>query len=69
MHSDQRIGFVDEGADADGKSADARANLEVLQRNGPVGMDTGAAKPQPLDDATRQRQIGSAQAIIATYCK
>ncbi|HET7776971.1 MAG TPA: DUF4124 domain-containing protein [Rudaea sp.] len=54
---------------AEKRCADARANLEVLQRNGPVGMDTGAAKPQPLDDATRQRQIGSAQAIIATYCK
>jgi hypothetical protein len=54
---------------AEKRCADARANLEVLQRNGPVAMDTGAAKPQPLDDATRQRQIGSAQTIIATYCK
>jgi hypothetical protein len=48
---------------------DARANLEVLQRSGPVGMDTGTGKPQPLDDAARQRQIGNAQTIIATYCK
>ena len=54
---------------AEKRCADARANLEVLQRNGPVGMDTGAAKPQPLDDAARQRQIGNAQTIIATYCK
>jgi hypothetical protein len=54
---------------AEKRCADARASLEVLQRNGPVGMDTGAGKPQPLDDATRQRQIGNAQTIIATYCK
>jgi len=54
---------------AEKRCADARANLEVLQRSGPVGMDTGAAKPQPLDDAARQRQIGNAQTIISTYCK
>jgi hypothetical protein len=54
---------------AEKRCADARANLEVLQRSGPVGMNTGGAKPQPLDDAARQRQIGNAQTIIATYCK
>jgi len=54
---------------AEKRCADARANLEVLQRNGPVGIDSGNGKPQPLDDATRQRQIGNAQTIIATYCK
>jgi len=54
---------------AEKRCADARANLEVLQRNGPVGMDNGAAQPQPLDAAARQRQIGNAQTIIATYCK
>ena len=62
-------GTVASSVSAEKRCADARANLEVLQRNGPVAMDTGAAKPQPLDDATRQRQIGSAQTIIATYCK
>jgi Domain of unknown function (DUF4124) len=62
-------GTVATSVSAEKRCADARANLEVLQRNGPVAMDTGAAKPQPLDDATRQRQIGSAQTIIATYCK
>jgi hypothetical protein len=54
---------------AEKRCADARANLEVLQRSGPVGMNTGTGKPQPLDDAARQRQIGNAQTIIATYCK
>ena len=54
---------------AEKRCADARANLEVLQRSGPVGMNTENGKPQPLDDATRQRQIGNAQTIIATYCK
>jgi len=54
---------------AEKRCADARANLEVLQRSGPVGMDTGTGKPQPLDDNARQRQIGNAQTIIATYCK
>ena len=54
---------------AEKRCADARANLEVLQRNGPVGVDTGSGKPQPLDDNARQRQIGNAQTIIATYCK
>lgn len=49
--------------------ADARANLEVLQRSGPVGFNTGTGKPQPLDDNARQRQIANAQTIIATYCK
>jgi len=62
-------GTVASSVSAEKRCADARANLEVLQRNGPVAMDTGAANPQPLDDATRQRQIGSAQTIIATYCK
>ena len=41
----------------------------VQVRSGPVGMDTGTGKPQPLDDNARQRQIGNAQTIIATYCK
>ena len=54
---------------AEKRCADARTNLEVLQRSGPVGMDTGSGRPQPLDDAARQRQIGNAQTIIATYCK
>ena len=54
---------------AEKRCADARANLEVLQRSGPVGVDTGSGKPQPLDDNARQRQIGNAQTIIATYCK
>jgi hypothetical protein len=54
---------------AEKRCADARANLEVLQRSGPVGIDSGNGKPQPLDDDTRQRQIGNAQTIIATYCK
>ena len=54
---------------AEKRCADARANLEVLQRSGPVGIDSGNGKPQPLDDNTRQRQIGNAQTIIATYCK
>jgi len=54
---------------AEKRCADARANLEVLQRSGPVGMNTGNGKPEPLDDAARQRQIGNAQTIIATYCK
>ena len=54
---------------AEKRCAEARANLEVLQRSGPVGMDSGNGKPQPLDDAARQRQIGNAQTIIATYCK
>jgi hypothetical protein len=54
---------------AEKRCADARANLEVLQRSGPVGIDSGNGKPQPLDDKARQRQIGNAQTIIATYCK
>ena len=54
---------------AEKRCAEARANLEVLQRNGPVALDTGAAKPEPLNDAARQQQIGNAQTIIATYCK
>lgn len=54
---------------AEKRCADARANLEVLQRSGPVGVDTGNGKPQPLDDNARQQRIGAAQTIIATYCK
>jgi hypothetical protein len=54
---------------AEKRCADARTNLEVLQRNGPVGIDSGNGKPEPLDDNARQRQIGNAQTIIATYCK
>jgi hypothetical protein len=54
---------------AEKRCADARANLEVLQRGGPVGIDTGTGKPQPLDDNARQQRIYSAQTIIATYCK
>ena len=54
---------------AEKRCADARASLEVLQRSGPVGVDTGNGKPQPLDDNARQQRIGAAQSIIATYCK
>ena len=54
---------------AEKRCADARANLEVLQRSGPVGIDTGTGKPQPLDDKARQQQTANAQTIIATYCK
>jgi Domain of unknown function (DUF4124) len=54
---------------AEKRCADARANLEVLQRSGPVGLSTGTGKPQPLDDHARQQQISNAQTIIATYCK
>ncbi len=54
---------------AEKRCADARANLEVLQRSGPVGVDTGTGKPQPLDDNARQQRINNAQTIIATYCK
>lgn len=54
---------------AEKRCADARANLEVLQRSGPVGINTGNGKPQPLSDNERQRQISGAQTIIATYCK
>ena len=54
---------------AEKRCADARASLEVLQRSGPVGVDTGNGKPQPLDDNARQQRIGAAQTIIASYCK
>jgi uncharacterized protein DUF4124 len=55
---------------AEKRCADARANLEVLQRKGPVGFDTGSKDtPRVFDDNERQRQISSAQTIIATYCK
>lgn len=55
---------------AEKRCADARAELEVLQRNGPVGLDTGGkAAPKAMDDTERQRRISGAQTIIATYCK
>lgn len=55
---------------AEKRCADARANLEVLQRTGPVGIDTGGkGPPQPLDEKERQRRIFGAQSVIATYCK
>ena len=55
---------------AEKRCADARSNLEVLQRSGPVGIDTGGkGAPKALDDNERQRQISGAQTIIATYCK
>jgi hypothetical protein len=48
----------------------ARSNLELLQSKYTVGLDTGAGgQAQVLDDAQRQRQIASAQTLIATYCK
>lgn len=52
------------------RCATARANLEVLQGNYPVGLDTGGnGKAQVLDDAARKAQITMAQTVIATYCK
>jgi hypothetical protein len=54
---------------AEKRCADARANIEALQRSGPVGIDSGNGKPQPLDDKTRQQMITNAQTVIATYCK
>ena len=51
------------------RCADARANLEVLQGSGPVGVDMGNGKPKPLDNKARQQRVENAQTIIATYCK
>jgi hypothetical protein len=52
------------------RCAVARANLEALQRSGPVALDTGGkGTPQPLSDNERLRQIAGAQTIIATYCR
>lgn len=46
----------------------ARADLEVLQGSGPVGLNTGG-KPEVLDEAGRKAQTERAQSTIATYCK
>lgn len=54
---------------AEKRCTDARASLEVLHRSGPVGLDNGTGKPQPLDDNARQQQIANAQTMIATFCK
>ena len=62
--------LVDAVQAAEGRCQKARSNLELLQSKAPVGLDTqGNGKPEPLDDAARQRQIASAQTMIATNCK
>jgi hypothetical protein len=48
----------------------ARANLELLQSNYPVGLDAaGNGKAEALGAAAREQQIRRAQSMIATYCK
>jgi hypothetical protein len=47
----------------------ARADLELLQGNAPVGLNTGdASNAQPLDEAGRKAQIANAQSTIAHSC-
>jgi hypothetical protein len=48
----------------------ARANLEQLQSNYPVGLDAaGDGKAQALTVAAREQQTRRAQTMIAAYCK
>jgi hypothetical protein len=55
---------------AEGRCQKAHADLQLLQSKAPVGLaNQGGGKPVPLDDVSRQRQIASAQTLIATYCK
>jgi len=48
----------------------ARAELELLQSNTPVGLPSaGGGQPQPLDAAGRRAKIDEEQSIIAHNCK
>jgi opacity protein-like surface antigen len=48
----------------------ARADLELLQSQTPVGIDkNGDGKPEALDAQARQAQIARAQLIIAQACR
>ncbi len=47
----------------------ARAELELLQGDTPIGLNTGdSSTAQPLDEAGRKRQIANTQTIIAHSC-
>jgi hypothetical protein len=62
--------LVSAAQSAEKRCATARENLEVLQGNSPVGLDTGGSgQARVLDDAGRKAQIAAAQTLIATYCK
>ena len=47
----------------------ARANLELLQGNAPVGIAGADGKADALDDQARAEQIRNAQLAIAKFCK
>ena len=48
----------------------ARSQLEVLQSNSPVSMDTkGDGTAVVLDEAARKAEIVKAQEAVASYCK
>lgn len=47
----------------------ARANLELLQSNTPVGIAGADGKATALDDNARAGQIANAKLVIARYCK
>jgi hypothetical protein len=58
-----------DAANAETNCTSARAQLELLQSNAPVGLANAGANAKPIDAKERQAQIAHAQAQIATYCK
>jgi hypothetical protein len=47
----------------------ARANLELLQGDTPVGVADAQGKADVLDDKARATQLANAKVAIARYCK
>ena len=69
QNPDQRDTQVIAAAGVQARCERARADLELLQSNAPVGLNTGGAgDAQALDEAGRKAQIANAQSIIAHSC-